>query len=221
MHADYRGGLLLPAAMELVLAEDERAGDVARGVVRENRARTGRRAGADHAARSHAGAGVARSPRPSGAEIVFGVSEGRHYLCPVSRCGSVVACVRPPSRSRRLSRRRSATVLGSAVPAAGASSRSGLPSPRKTSSKGPQYLLSRSRLRKRTPWSERSIPRCALGHPGAGRIGRAASQPDAPAGMRDEEQDVVVTQEDALDRQEVARDDARRLRAQELTPAQS
>jgi hypothetical protein len=32
------------------------------------------------------------------------------------------------------------------------------PSLRKISSKGPVYLLSRSRIRKRTPWSERSSP---------------------------------------------------------------
>ena len=34
-----------------------------------------------------------------------------------------------------------------------------MPSLRKTSSKGPLYLLSRSRIRNRTPWSEKSRPR--------------------------------------------------------------
>jgi hypothetical protein len=34
-----------------------------------------------------------------------------------------------------------------------------MPSLRNTSSKGPLYLLSRSRIRKRMPWSEKSSPR--------------------------------------------------------------
>jgi hypothetical protein len=62
---------------------------------------------------------------------------------------------------------------------------------RKTSSKGPLYLLSRSRMRKRTPLSLKSRPRL-----------RAC----------------CVTQ-DRLDCEEVTRNDAGRLRAQELAPA--
>jgi hypothetical protein len=62
---------------------------------------------------------------------------------------------------------------------------------------------------------------CLLGDPRAGRAGGAAGQPDAPAGVCDEEQDVVAAQEHALDGEEVARDDAGRLGAQELTPART
>src|SRR5262249_26764271 len=62
---------------------------------------------------------------------------------------------------------------------------------------------------------------CLLGYPGAGRVGRAAGEPDAPARMRDEEEHVVAAKHDAFDGEEIAGDDARRLRAQELTPARS
>jgi hypothetical protein len=58
-----------------------------------------------------------------------------------------------------------------------------------------------------------------LGHPGAAGIPRAARKPDAAARVRDEEQRVVAAQEHALDGEEIARDDARRLRVQELAPA--
>src|SRR6266540_2813038 len=96
-----------------------------------------------------------------------------------------------------------------------------IPSLRKTSSKGPLYLLSRSRMRKRTPWPEKSGPKVArlLGYPGAAGITRAAGEPDAPAAVGDEEQRVVAAQEHALDGEEIAADDARRLRVQELAPA--
>ena len=60
-----------------------------------------------------------------------------------------------------------------------------------------------------------------LGGPGPGRVGRAAGQPDASAFVRDEEQDVVAAQEHALDGEEVAGDDARRLGAQELAPTRT
>src|SRR6266511_2274520 len=62
---------------------------------------------------------------------------------------------------------------------------------------------------------------CLLGYPGAGRVGCAAGEPDAPARMRDEEEHVVTAQQDAFDSEEIAGDDARRLRAQELAPAGS
>jgi hypothetical protein len=62
---------------------------------------------------------------------------------------------------------------------------------------------------------------CLLGDPGAGGICRAAGKPDAAACVRDEEQDVVAAQEHALDGEEGARNDARRLDAQELAPART
>jgi hypothetical protein len=49
-------------------------------------------------------------------------------------------------------------------------------------------------------------------------VAGAAGQQDAAAGML-EEQDVVAAQEHSLDREEVTRHDARRLRAQELAAA--
>src|SRR6266536_837485 len=58
-----------------------------------------------------------------------------------------------------------------------------------------------------------------LGYPGAAGITRAAGEPDAPAAVGDEEQRVVAAQEHALDGEEIAADDARRLRVQELAPA--
>ena len=62
---------------------------------------------------------------------------------------------------------------------------------------------------------------CLLSHPGAGGVRRPAGQPDAPACVGDEEQGVVAAQEHALDGEEVAGDDARRLGAQELAPART
>src|SRR5215218_4674457 len=53
-----------------------------------------------------------------------------------------------------------------------------------------------------------------LGDPGAGRVGGAASEPDAPTAVGDEEQGVVAAQEQALDGEEIAGDDAGRLRVQ-------
>src|SRR5438046_9119637 len=58
-----------------------------------------------------------------------------------------------------------------------------------------------------------------LSHPDAARVGGAAGEPDAPAAVGDEKQGVVAAQEDALDREEITRDDARSLRSQELAPA--
>jgi hypothetical protein len=70
------------------------------------------------------------------------------------------------------------------------------------------------------PWSAKSKPRlraCWV-TPGARWVGRAAGQPDAAARMGDEEQGVEAAQEHALNGEEVARDDARRLRPEELAP---
>src|SRR5512132_864877 len=97
-----------------------------------------------------------------------------------------------------------------------------MPPARTTSSNGPLYLLSRSRIRNRLPSSARSRPRsCLLGDPRAVGVGRAAGEPDAPACVRDEEQHVVPAREHALDGEEVAGNDARGLGAQELAPART
>ena len=60
-----------------------------------------------------------------------------------------------------------------------------------------------------------------LSHPGAVRVSGAAGKPDAPVAVGDEEQRVVAAQKHALDREEIARYDARRLRSQELAPARA
>src|SRR6266508_1517675 len=60
-----------------------------------------------------------------------------------------------------------------------------------------------------------------LADPGAGGIGCTASEPDSPVAVRDEEQGVVAAQEQALDGEEIARNDARSLRLQELAPART
>jgi hypothetical protein len=60
-----------------------------------------------------------------------------------------------------------------------------------------------------------------LGDPVTARILRAAREPDAPARVPDEEQHVVAAQKRRLDGEEIAGDDARRLRSQELAPAWS
>jgi hypothetical protein len=88
-----------------------------------------------------------------------------------------------------------------------------------TWSNEPLHLPSRSRISKRALVGEveAEIARL-LGDPRAGRVGRAAGQPHAPARVCDEEQRVVAAQEPALDGEEVAGDDARGLSAQELAP---
>lgn len=58
-----------------------------------------------------------------------------------------------------------------------------------------------------------------LGDPAAVRVGRPAREPNPTAGLFDEEQHVVAAQEQRLDREKVARDDARGLGLQELAPA--
>src|SRR6266540_2658135 len=98
-----------------------------------------------------------------------------------------------------------------------------MPSLRKNSSKAPLYLLSRSRMRKRTPLSLKSRPRlraCCVTHSPVG-VPRAAGKPDTTARMRDEEEHVEAAQQDRLNREEVTRDDAARLRAQELAPTRA
>jgi hypothetical protein len=97
-----------------------------------------------------------------------------------------------------------------------------MPSLRKTSSKAQLYLLSRSRIRNRTlPGEVKAEVARLLGDPITARILRAAGKPDAPARERDEEQHVVPAQKRGLDGEEIAGDDARRLRSQELAPARS
>ena len=58
-----------------------------------------------------------------------------------------------------------------------------------------------------------------LGDPLTGRIPGAASDPDAAAGVGDEEEHVEAAEQDRLDGEEVAGDDGGRLRPQELAPA--
>jgi len=58
-----------------------------------------------------------------------------------------------------------------------------------------------------------------LGDPGARGFGRTAGEQDASALVRDEKQRVVAAHEQALDGEEIAGDDARSLRLQELAPA--
>src|SRR5439155_23449506 len=62
---------------------------------------------------------------------------------------------------------------------------------------------------------------CLLVHPRAGRVLRAAGQPNASARMSDEEEHVVAAEHDALDCEEITGDDAGRLRSQELAPARA
>jgi hypothetical protein len=58
-----------------------------------------------------------------------------------------------------------------------------------------------------------------LGDPGAGRVGRAAGEVDATASELDEEENVVAVRGDRFDGEEVTRQRACRLLAQELSPA--
>src|SRR6266511_3060953 len=59
---------------------------------------------------------------------------------------------------------------------------------------------------------------CLLGHPAAVRIGRDPGQVDAPARQLDEEQDIEALQEERVDGEEVAFQDAGRLLTKELRP---
>src|SRR6266487_1830604 len=135
---------------------------------------------------------------------------------------------RPPrisSRSRH-SRRRLPTQRSACARARGA--RTGalitlIPSERKTSSKSRVNLLSRSPIRNRgsTPSSASCISRfCALlGHPPAVRVRRDPGEMHATGRELDDEQHVEALQEQRVDGEEVALEDARRLLAQELCPA--
>jgi hypothetical protein len=58
-----------------------------------------------------------------------------------------------------------------------------------------------------------------LGHPVAGRVGRAARQVDATAAELDEEQHIEATKRDRLDGEEVAGEHAGALLAEEVPPA--
>jgi hypothetical protein len=60
-----------------------------------------------------------------------------------------------------------------------------------------------------------------LGHPGAGRVGCAASQVDAAAVELDEEEHVEAAERDRFDGEEVAGDHARGLLAEEVPPARA
>ena len=60
-----------------------------------------------------------------------------------------------------------------------------------------------------------------LRDPVAVRVGRAAGEPDPAGRVFDEEQDVLAAEKQCLDREEVARDDARRLRMEELAPTRT
>src|SRR5712691_1870986 len=95
-----------------------------------------------------------------------------------------------------------------------------MPSLRKTSSKERLYLLSRSRIRKRAPCSVKSRLRlraCWVTQPPVGLVVQPASQTRRfPCAMKEH---VVATQEHRLDREEIALDDARRLRSQEPAAA--
>lgn len=58
-----------------------------------------------------------------------------------------------------------------------------------------------------------------LGDPAAVRVRRGAREPDPAAGVLDEDRHVIAAQEQCLDREEIARDDARGLGLDELAPA--
>src|SRR6266487_2747102 len=60
-----------------------------------------------------------------------------------------------------------------------------------------------------------------LGYPGAGRVGRAARQVDLAVSEFDEEEHVEAAQRDRVDREEVARQHARSLLAEEVAPARA
>ena len=93
-----------------------------------------------------------------------------------------------------------------------------------TSSKGPLYLLSRSRIKKLHAGVgevETEVARL-LCHPLAGRIPRAAREPDPPAPVGDEEEHVEAAKQDRLNREEVAGAMMpARLSLQELAPARA
>src|SRR4051812_31150662 len=80
-----------------------------------------------------------------------------------------------------------------------------MPSLRKTSSKEPLVLavaVANQEADALVGELEAEVPRL-LGHPLAGRILRAAREPDAAARMSDEEEHIEAAQENRLDREEV------------------
>ena len=95
------------------------------------------------------------------------------------------------------------------------------PSVRKTSSKPATNFVSRSRIRNLTSSSapERLRLRACWVTQRPSGFAVIAGEVHAAGLQLDEEQHVVAAQQGGLDGEEVARDDARRLRAQELTPA--
>src|SRR5438093_192191 len=98
-----------------------------------------------------------------------------------------------------------------------------MPSLRKTSSKAPLNLLSRSWIRNRHAVEQAREAEVArlLGHPGAGRIRGVASEVDATAFEFDEEEQVEAAERDRLDGEEVAGEHAGGLPAEEFAPARA
>jgi hypothetical protein len=90
----------------------------------------------------------------------------------------------------------------------------------KTSSKAALNLLSRSWIRRHIRSKEAGEAEVAhlLGYPGAGRVGRAACQVDAPALELDEEEHIEAAQRDRLDGEEITGEHAGSLLTKELAP---
>src|SRR5438067_7374169 len=99
-----------------------------------------------------------------------------------------------------------------------------MPSVRTTSSKAWLSFRSRSWMRNRKGcWSPSCMARlrACWGDPASVRIRAAGDVLDPSGRERDEEEDVDPTQEDGLDRQEVAGQHARRLRSEEDSPSRA
>jgi hypothetical protein len=93
---------------------------------------------------------------------------------------------------------------------------------RKTSSKQSPNLLSRSWIKSGSLGRDLRATRRSgrlLGNPGTVGVGRGPSDMHPSALQLDKEQDVVAARERAINSEEVAGDDARRLPRQELAPA--
>src|SRR6266540_7529508 len=165
---------------------------------------------------------VARSPAAAtrACDAAFRGCNGRHRRSTCLRCRRLRISSQSKHSVRTVRTKRSAIAFAFGARTGVLTIR--MPSLRKTSSKGPLYLLSRSRIRNRRHCSANSRPRLRLlSDPGTARILRAAGEPNAPARMLDEEQHVVAAEERRLDGEEIAGDDARRLRPQELAPARA
>jgi hypothetical protein len=97
-----------------------------------------------------------------------------------------------------------------------------IPSLRNTSSKEALNLLSRSLTRNRAPLKQLGEAEVAglLGDPAAGRIRGAACEVDAPAADLEKEEHVEAAERDRFDREEITREHAGPLLAQERPPVQ-